>query len=197
MHLLSKRSNAQSHNDLWKIEDWKNLPFIIQRSLYDYTHMTSYFSAQLDTLSSVLCSDMEIDLSEADSCGIRRWRQIDNANLKYSIYYSAKWSLVGSLILCIKVTRAVNFQIDLRGGQWKTIWFTSGGQFERCLSSVFVGCSKVTVKIILDPTHILKFGEWHAISFLCMHVHTKRYWKILSRVVAINFAQNAQWRNRK
>ena len=94
-------------------------------------------------------------------------------------------------------TRAVNFQIDLRGGQWKTIWFTSGGQFERFLSSVFVGCSKVTGKIILDPTHILKFGEWHAISFLCMHVHTKRYWKVLSRVVAINFVQNAQWRNRK
>ena len=94
-------------------------------------------------------------------------------------------------------SRAVNFQIDLRGGQWKTIWFTSGGQFERFLSSVFVGCSKVTGKIILDPTHILKFGEWHAISFLCMHVHTKRYWKVLSRVVAINFAKNAQWRNRK
>ena len=29
--------------------------------------------------------------------------------------------------------RAVNFQIDLRGGQWKTIWFTSGGQFESLL----------------------------------------------------------------
>ena len=93
--------------------------------------------------------------------------------------------------------RAVNFQIDLRGGQWKTIWFTSGGQFERFLSSVFVGCSKVTGKIILDPTHILEFGEWHAISFLCMHVHTKRYWKVLSCVVAINFVQNAQWRNWK
>ena len=71
--------------------------------------------------------------------------------------------------------RAVNFQIDLRGGQWKTIWFTSGGQFERFLSSVFVGYSKVTGKIILDPAHILKFGEWDAISFLSLHVHTKRY----------------------
>ena len=30
------------------------------------------------------------------------------------------------------------------------------GQFERLLSSVFVGCSKVRGKIILDPTHILK-----------------------------------------
>ena len=68
-------------------------------------------------------------------------------------------------------TRAVNFQIDLHGGQWKTIWFTSGCQFERFLSSVFVGCSNVTGKIILDPIHILKFGEWHAISFLCMHVY--------------------------
>ena len=82
MHLLSKRSNAQSHNDLWMIEDWTNLPSSIQRSLWDYTHMTLCIRPSV--------SDMEIDLSEADPCSIRRWRQIDNANLKYSIYYSAK-----------------------------------------------------------------------------------------------------------
>ena len=89
MHLLSKWSNVPSHNNLWMIKDWTNLSSSIQRSLLDYTHMTSCFSTQLDTLSLALCSDMEIDLSEADPCSIRQWRQIDNANLKYSIYYSA------------------------------------------------------------------------------------------------------------
>ena len=59
---------------------------IFQRSLLDYTNMTGCFSIQLDTLSSGLCSNMEIDSSEADPCSICRWRQIDNANLKYSIW---------------------------------------------------------------------------------------------------------------
>ena len=120
-----------------------------------------------------------------------------NKRQNHRTYNNKRICLILRNAASIAISRAVNFQIDLRGCQWKTIWFTSGGQFERFLSSVFVGCSKVTDKIILDPAHILKFGEWHAISFLCMHVHTKRYWKVLSRVVAINFVQNAQWRNRK
>ena len=37
--------------------------------------MTSCFSTQLDTLSSALCSDIEIDSSEADPCSMRQWRQ--------------------------------------------------------------------------------------------------------------------------
>ena len=148
-------------------------------------------------IGSTWVPDAVYQVSKSSASWFRRKRFLKFFTIIYMGMVMWPGTLEWIFIPHISWTRAVNFQIDLRGGQWKTIWFTSGGQFECFLSSVFVGSSKVTGKIILDLTHILKFGEWHAISFLCMHVHTKRYWKVLSRVVAINFVQNAQWRNRK